>query len=62
MDKQRVIEAVKIIKNECGATSCDYCDFCNDEGDCTLQYELMTAPAEIDIEVLEECKNEYCSD
>lgn len=62
MDKQRVLEAVKVIKEECALSSCDNCDFSNKDGDCVLQYELMTDPAEIEIEVLEECKNEYCSD
>ena len=58
MDKQRVIEAVTIIKNECDVTSCDYCCFCTKDGDCRLTQELIGAPCAYDIEELEECKDE----
>lgn len=62
MNKQRVLEAVRVLIEECGSSSCDNCDFCNKKGDCVLADELIGAPSSIDIEVLEECKNEYCSD
>ena len=59
MNKERVIEAVKVIKEECALSSCEYCDFCNKKGDCVLSVELIGAPSEIDIEELEICKNEW---
>lgn len=62
MNKERVLEAVRVIKEECDTTVCEHCDFCNRKGDCVLSDELIGAPCSIDIEILEECKNEYCSD
>ncbi|MBE6050631.1 MAG: hypothetical protein E7214_08250 [Clostridium sp.] len=59
MNKERVLEVVKILIDECSSSSCEYCDFCNAKGDCVLADELIGAPSAIDIEKLEECKNEY---
>ena len=59
MNKERVLEAVRVIKEECDTSSCEYCDFCNSKGDCVLSDELIGAPSCIEIEILEECKNEY---
>lgn len=57
MNKQRVIDAITIIKNECDITSCDYCCF-NKNGDCKLTQELIGAPCAYEVEELEECSNE----
>lgn len=56
MNKDRVIEAIKILIDECNSSSCDYCDF-NREGNCILAVELGSSPCSIEIENLEECKN-----
>ena len=63
MNKERVIEAVKFIKDSCATTSCFDCCFADKENvSCILSDEFSGAISEIDIELLEECKNEYCSD
>ena len=42
MNKERVLEAVKTLIDECSSSSCEYCDFCNAKGDCVLSDELIT--------------------
>ena len=56
MNKDRVIEAIRILIDECYLSSCDYCDF-NGKGECILAVELGNSPCSIEIENLEECKN-----
>lgn len=55
MDAREVIKAVKFIKDSCAVTSCDYCDFCDKDNNCVLADELIGAPSEIEIEILEQC-------
>ena len=58
MDAREVIKAVKFIKDSCAVTSCEDCDFANEDGDCVLNNEVEGAPCNYDIEVLEECIKE----
>ena len=53
MNKDLVIEALKIIQNECSKSSCDFCPFSKD-GDCELSKEIFGAPCSYDIDYLEE--------
>lgn len=54
MDKNRVIDVVKNIIDECNSTSCDYCDF-SKHGDCILAEALNGYPCSIDIDMPEGC-------
>lgn len=55
MNKKIVIEAVKMIRDQCSITSCDDCCFTNYKGNCVLTEELMGAPSDYEVENLEEC-------
>lgn len=48
MDKNKVINAIKVLIDECNSSSCDYCDL-NKNGDCILAQELKESPCVIDI-------------
>lgn len=55
MNKKVVIEAVKIISDQCSTTSCDECCFTNSKGNCLLTEELIGAPSDYEVENLEGC-------
>lgn len=55
MDSIEVIKAIKFIKDSCAITSCEHCEFCDRNMNCVLSDELVGAPCEYDIDLLEEC-------